>query len=99
MYDANAVLLNVMPEGFRKLLLMELMPMFMGDPFPEIMMSIGSLEGIYFFMLREHEAIMKPMQVERVFQRGKLVPRVCPEVGNGSTMYFLETMILNYRYL
>ena len=70
--------------------------MIMGDPFLEILVSVGSPKGIYFFVLREHEAVMKPVQIERVFQRGKLVQRVCPEVGYGSIMYFLEVVILNY---
>ena len=72
--DADTTLLNVIPEDLQKRLLVELMPMFMGDPFPKILMRVGNPEGIYFFMLREHEAVMQPVQVERIFQRRKLVP-------------------------
>ena len=58
MSDVDAVLLNVIPECLRKFPLMKSMPMFMGDPFLEILMSICSPEGIYFFMLWEQEAVM-----------------------------------------
>ena len=50
---------------------------------------------MYFFVFRDHEVVMKAVQIEIVFQRGELIPKVSIR----SIMYFLETVILDYRSL